>query len=178
MGSLSVNELNEIVILCDENLSEYKIFVETGTYHGETILNLENHFDISYTIELSEDLYNRFNSNEFDRKKIVSILGDSSKVLKDVLKIIENNTIFFLDGHYSSCGTAKGDKDVPLIEELLSINELFHNKSIVIIDDYRLFNTNLSEDWTGITLDSVRNTIKNRIEKEFIVNDRLIFKIN
>ena len=177
MPSLKIDDLDKILNLLSKNRDKFTYFVETGTYHGDTIIEMSNYFDKLYTIELSNNLYEQFQQKNYNKEKIKSILGDSSEKISEVITELQSDTIFFLDGHFSSCGTAKGSKDVPLIEELLVINELFHKESIIIIDDFRLFNTNFSEDWTEITLDSVRNVIKNRIVKEIIVNDRLVFNI-
>ena len=39
--------------LQNDNISdEYPVFVETGTYKGETILSLENYFHELHTIEI------------------------------------------------------------------------------------------------------------------------------
>jgi hypothetical protein len=160
-----------------ENIDNFKYFVETGTYQGDTILEMSNYFNKLYTIELSQLLYEQFQEREHDKKKIKSILGDSSKKISEVISEIQGNTIFFLDGHFSSCGTAKGNKDVPLIEEIESINNLFEFSGVIIIDDLRLFGTKMSEDWSQITIDSVTFPIKDRIEQKLTIEDRLILKI-
>lgn len=83
--------------------------------------------------------------------------------------------IFFLDGHWSSGDTAKGDKDCPLIEECLAIDSLYlSNESIILIDDYRLFNTKINEDWSGINKQSIFKCFTNfKIVKECIYGDVL-----
>ena len=178
MPSLTIEYLNEIMYKISEDISEYKIFVETGTYRGETVFNMAPYFDKVYTIELSKTLYENFNTQNYDKNKITSILGDSSEMLESLIKNINENTIFFLDGHFSSCGTAKGKKDVPLLEELLVINEYLKSKSIIIIDDLRLFGTNITEDWTDVTTDSVINVIQNRIIKKITLDDRLVLLVS
>ena len=118
MPALLKEDLNKILKELKINKKEYTHFVETGTWVGETILNFINEFEKLYTIEVGEQIYNEFNKKDYDRNKLKSILGDSSKMLKPVIDEIKNNTIFFLDGHFSSWPTSKGDKDVPLYEEL------------------------------------------------------------
>jgi hypothetical protein len=178
MSSLTIKQLDEILESSEDTIANYKFFVETGTYHGDTILEMSKYFDKSYTVELSNDLYDRFNKKDFDRNKITSLLGDSSKVLKDIILELKDNSIFFLDGHFSSCGTAKGEKDVPLLEEIRLINDFYKFKGIIIIDDLRLFNTKKTEDWSEITIESVENEIKDKIYKKIILGDRLILVIN
>ncbi len=177
MPTLLREELKNILQLSNKNKNDYDYFVETGTYMGETILRYVNDFKKLYTIELSETLYNDFNEKNYDRNKLKSILGDSSKKLKEVIDDINGNTIFFLDGHFSSCGTAKGDKDVPLYEEIKLINDNFKYESIIIIDDLRLFGSNITEDWSDITVEKILDIISERVDFHSEVGDRLIIKI-
>ena len=46
----------------------FPIFVETGTYMGETIKMAESIFDKLYTIEIKEEFYNSAKSNYFGSK--------------------------------------------------------------------------------------------------------------
>ena len=85
-----------------------------------------------------------------------------------------NLQFFFLDGHFSSEDTAQGKKDVPLIEELISINNSFLYESIIIIDDYRLFGTNLNENWLEITEENILHCLEGRVISNEIKDDRFI----
>ena len=177
MPSLKINDLNDILNLVSEDITKFEYFVETGTYHGDTIVEMSKYFNKLYTIELSQTLYEQFQKREHNKEKITSILGDSSQKLSDVISELNGNTVFFLDGHFSSCGTAKGNKDVPLIEEIESINNLFKFSGVIIIDDLRLFGTKKSEDWSYITIESVTSPISERIITTLNYNDRLLIKI-
>jgi hypothetical protein len=152
----------------------FKVFVETGTHYGNTVINMSKSFNEIHTIELSESFYLRAKNKFINDKNINLYLGDSSQVLPEIIKKIHNRTIFFLDGHYSSGDTAQGDKDCPLIEELKSIYDYFLYESIIIIDDFRLFGTNLNEDWTDITEEKVISTLKDRVIQKVIKDDRLV----
>lgn len=177
MPTLLKEDLKNILDLFEKNKSDYSFFVETGTYMGETILRFIDDFEKSYTIELSEELFNQFNKKDYNRDKLKSILGDSSKKIKEVIDEISGNTIFFLDGHFSQCGTAKGDKDVPLCEELTIINDYFKHECLIIVDDLRLFGTNIHEDWTYITKEKLLNILEKRIDMYYELGDRFIIQI-
>jgi hypothetical protein len=178
MSKLTRQELFQIYELFDlDEHNDYNFFVETGTYQGETILSMYPYFEKSFTIELSEKFYSEFNKKDYDNTKLQSLFGDSSTVIKEVIPNLNNKTIFFLDGHYSSCGTAKGVKDVPLYEELESINNFFPYECIIIIDDLRLFGTNLSEDWSEIDAKKIINLLDSRLIKHIEINDRLVIKL-
>jgi len=174
MPSLTIENLKEIIKISFEKQDDYKTFIETGTNRGHTIIPMSSQFDFLYTIELSESIFNEFNGKDYNREKIKSILGDSSKVLPNILPEINTNAIFFLDGHYSHEDTAQGEKDVPLLEEINAINDFFKNSGIIIIDDLRLFGTTNDEDWSEINTDSVKRPIEKRITSTFTIGDRFV----
>ena len=79
---------------------EYSVFVETGTYLGDTIFAMEPYFNTLYTIELKEQFYKSVKA-KYNGNKINFLLGDSAVVLTGVLPTIQTPTVFFLDGHWS-----------------------------------------------------------------------------
>jgi hypothetical protein len=168
--------------LLKDDFTKYKCFIETGTCIGETIEIMQPHFNNLYTIEVHEPLYLMAKEN-LKNTKINFILGDSSKVFQTLLPEIKEDTIFFLDGHYSSGNTGKGEKDCPLLEELEIISTKFVHNAIIIIDDYRLFGKNNDQDWSDITKESVLNILNQRILTYYHLpshldqNDRLIIHL-
>jgi hypothetical protein len=166
-----------------EDIGTYKTFVETGTYHCETILNMEPFFDMLYTIEIQPSFYVNAKQKYGSKNKIQFLLGDSSKIMNGLCPMLQTNTMFFLDGHWSCGNTGKGDKDVPLYEELTHIYNYLKHKGIIIIDDVRLFNTNHDVDWSSINVDTCIKILGNRVEKHYYLpselhaEDRLIIHI-
>jgi hypothetical protein len=177
MPTLLKEDLNEILDITNSEKIKYKFFVETGTWLGETILQFVNDFDKLYTIEVSEKVYNDFNKKDYNKNKLKSILGDSAIVIESVIKELSSDTIFFLDGHYSSGATGKGIKDVPLLEELKSIYDKFNYGAILIIDDLRLFGTKIHEDWNDITRENIFSILSERVTESLEIKDRLIIKL-
>ena len=115
------------------------VLVETGTYLGDMVEAQENNFKRIISIELDQHLYERA-KRKFRKKSNITIYrGDSSKVLPQILTTITENTIFWLDGHYSEGFTAKGDKETPIYEELEAIFQDSTHDHILLIDDARLF---------------------------------------
>lgn len=130
--------VKEKVVSDYQKTSQYKILVETGTFLGEMVNAQINNFEKIYSIELDEKLYNRA-KRKFRKYPDVKILnGDSGKVLMEIIPILDSNTVFWLDGHYSGGITARGEKDSPIFEELKIILETKKNH-IILIDDARLF---------------------------------------
>mgnify|MGYP005824564177 CR=1 FL=1 len=140
----------------------YPIFVETGTFEGDTIFRMEPRFTELHTIEISENLYCSA-KKKYNGDKIHFHLGDSSVVLGELIGDLSSNTVFWLDGHWSGGITGRGKKDCPLYEELEAIATLFKHKAIIIVDDFRLFETNVSEDWSDISLSGAVSRVKHRL---------------
>jgi len=174
--------------LLKDDYTKYPCFIETGTLNGGTIFAMEPYFNSLYTIEFSDKYYNE-TKNRYLGEKINFLLGDSSIVFDVLLPSIKDKCIFFLDGHYSSGDTGKSDKDCPLMEEIYSINNLYRNEAIIIIDDFRLFGLDKSsgkvdEDWSKINKESLLGLVKTRINtvyhlpSDLASDDRLIIHIN
>lgn len=123
-----------------------KIFIETGTFFGDTVEYFKNSFKKVYSIELAEELAKKAQKRFEHDRQVKIIQGDSGTVLKGILKDIDEPVLFWLDGHYSSeffvgdqfIKTARTDKDTPIVEELNTIlsSPLDH---VILIDDARGF---------------------------------------
>lgn len=159
------------------------IFVETGTYEGETVDNIRNHFKKVYTIELDPRLAQQATQKYASDPHVRVIFGDSGNELPKLCKNIDQTTFFWLDGHFSGGKTAKGLKDCPVLEECQAIAENCKEACIVTIDDTRLFGTKTSEDYSDITLDKIQSIFKDRAKKisffdsSKAMNDRLVIHL-
>jgi hypothetical protein len=150
-----------------------KHYIETGTYLGDGIKNVINNYENIYSIELSEKWY-QYNLEQFKNTKNVKMyLGDSKKILPELLINIKEPITIYLDAHYSGGTTAFGEEEVPLLFEL----EILKNRKyddIIIIDDCRLLGKTgicgagdnhpvyptMTYDWSNITENSIRNLMK------------------
>ena len=96
-------------------------------------------------------------------------MGDSGKILYEVIKDIDSPITFWLDGH-CSCGiTAKGDEWSPILKELEQIKKHHIKNHTILIDDVRQFGT---EYFDFVTIDQI-------IEKVLEINpDYKIFFID
>ena len=182
MPSIDISFLNQL----HDNFTNYPLFIETGTYNGETTFAMEKLFNHVYTIELSDKYYEN-TRRKYTGNKITFIKGDSAEKLKELCPTLEKDSIFFLDGHFAGGDTAQGSKDCPLIEEIKHIIQSFKNKGIIIIDDCRLFakgpKQGYDQDWTDITIDSILSIISTRMTDNYYLdsscgkNDRMIIHI-
>lgn len=129
-------------IIC-EYAMKYKlpVFIETGTYQGDTVDYMKNYSQDIYSIELDYDLYKKARARFYNSEHIKIIHGDSGKQLGEILSKIQSPCLFWLDGHYSGEGTAKGEFDTPIIRELETIcNHSCKLDHVILIDDAREFN--------------------------------------
>lgn len=123
-------------------LKKYQIgnFVETGTYLGDTLGYIARKGVQCTSIELSKELYEAA-CKRFDRYKNVKLVqGDSGQRLPELLKEINNPTLFWLDGHYSGGNTASAEIRTPISAELEAIFCHPIKRHVILIDDARCFN--------------------------------------
>lgn len=142
----------------EKNISPY--FFETGTSNGEAVeVALGVGFEKIFSIEINEVLY-RENCEKFKKEieegKVKLYLGDTLKVMPDILKEIDKTCTFWLDAHVDH--GPKGEKLCPLLDELDYIKEYSHLNHKILIDDRRMF----GQWWgTGISEQMVLDRIKN-----------------
>lgn len=169
------------------SIEEFPIFIETGTNKGRTIFEMSQHFNQLHTIEISDYLYQNVVEEYNNRPELSNInfhLGDSPVVLRKLLPQITNRSIIFLDGHYSGGKTSKGDKDVPIYEEIPVIVSHHVNECIIIVDDVRLFGTDEYQDWSDVCADKILSMTGDRLvdsfylESEMSPKDRLIMHLS
>lgn len=136
------------------------VFIETGTHIGNTTKNASDiGFEKVYTIELSEHFYKEALKRFAHNEKIVCIFGDSTEKLKEILNDLDVPAVFWLDGHWSMGNTAKGEKAVPVFEELEAIKNHHIKNHVILIDDLRLMGdvNEPIKEWSSISLQDVKN---------------------
>ena len=162
------------------NKEKYKIFIETGTYRGDTIEYLKHDYDKLISIEITKKWYNYCVDKFKNDKHITLYHGDAIDILPNILKNINEPAIIFLDSHYSGGTTGKTNKnttDTALLEEL-KILQFRNYDDIIIIDDTSFLgskggddkNTNIYDDsimwhpfkwdWEGITHNKIQQYFK------------------
>lgn len=117
-----------------------QIFIETGTYLGDMLVAMKDRFDLLISVELSPTLWQNAVKRLVAYPHIQLKQGDSGAVLHEIVPALAGPALFWLDGHYSGEGTAKGSKNCPIYEELHAI--LMKSKAVghvILIDDARLF---------------------------------------
>jgi hypothetical protein len=115
------------------------VLIETGTYLGDTVYSQKDNFKRIISIELSNRLFNvaRRRFRKYSHIKVLH--GNSGDILPEIMPGIDKRSLLWLDGHYSSGLTARGETESPVFRELDAIfrnNSLLH---VILIDDARLF---------------------------------------
>lgn len=182
-GHLVKSEIIEII----QDFPDISIFVETGTYLGNSTKEASFVFDKIITIEINEQLYNKaidFCDDVIKEKNIIFYLGDTLNLLPNIVNTIKESCescMWFLDAHQSGIDTSNNGIHVPLLLELDIILSKLYKKvnHIFVIDDVRLFSN--AWDWSDISFQSIHSIFKKYdipIKKQYIKNDRFILITN
>jgi hypothetical protein len=117
------------------------IWVETGTFMGDTAALLANHAKAVYTIEPDRALYEKAAARFAGGSKVNALHGLSEDVFPSLLPTLSGTVNFWLDGHYSGGITHQGPTDCPVREELRNIESNLgrYARVAVLIDDVRCF---------------------------------------
>jgi len=158
------------------------VFIETGSYIGEGIQEaVDAKFQKIYSIELSNKYFNICKERFRNNKNVYLIKGDSSEQLFDLIKNIDENITFWLDGHYSAGDTALGKMMSPLMIELDIIKKHKLNTHTIIIDDLRCWKISLEYNFCVDDIIKILYKINPNYnltyEDGFIKNDILVAKI-
>lgn len=138
------------------------IWIETGTYLGQTAKFLSKHSLQVYTIEPEINLFENVKKYLIKYKNITIINSESEKALIELLsKKIKQNVNFFLDSHNVSNNSTKtyiGRYANPILNELYIIEKNFNNLKnfIIFIDDV---------NWHEIDFDKTHKRSNTRFNK-------------
>ncbi len=174
-GSLTEQEFNDIIAFDPKLIN----FVETGTYKGDTTFLAKKFFPNVYTIELVPDLYLQVKERALSLgiSDINFYRGNSTTILPLIMDSISSGgSVFFIDAHISGPGTGCSLVRVPLLEELdIIMKRLSEGSHVFIVDDVRLWTTELLFDWMSITNEKILDVFKKYnvdVIKTEIKNDR------
>lgn len=116
------------------------VFVETGTFCGETIHIVRGYFKHIYSVELSPHYFAKAQEKFSNCTDVTLINDDAARAIQALQsKLHERSVLYWLDAHWCVAdGTAGETSQCPLLQELAVI-EHFNAQSMIIIDDARLF---------------------------------------
>jgi len=170
-GLLTQEELQDII-----KDKKIKVMLETGTYLGDSTLEGSKMFEHVHTIEIVPELREQAIEKCKDRDNITFHLGDTVKLLPNIVDEIREPCLWFLDAHQSGPETSNnGEEWVPLLKELAAILEHMNRDvdNVFTIDDVRLFSKHW--DWEGVSIKSIEECFRvHGVEIKYrrIKNDR------
>src|SRR6185436_980968 len=115
-----------------------EVFVETGTFLGNTAVWAGRRFKRVYTIEAHRPNFARAGLDHGRAENIRFLHGYSADLLPEVLAEIRTDAIFWLDAHWMGMGSHGESGECPLLQELQHINRSAF-PHFILIDDARLF---------------------------------------
>lgn len=129
-------------------LLKYKndVFVETGTFQGDTIdilLQSDGFKDSQiYSLELSDVFYERCKAKYANHDNVTIVHANSKYELFSVIKNINTPITFWLDSHWSGTPDVGCDPDTicPILYELKQIKQHHIKTHTIMVDDIRLMN--------------------------------------
>ncbi|MBI1245738.1 MAG: hypothetical protein GC202_12085 [Alphaproteobacteria bacterium] len=120
---------------------ELRLFVETGTFKGDTAEWASGQFEKVWTVEADDALFNSTRERLKGSPNIVCVKGDSRAGLREIVPQLDKPALFWLDAHW--CGadqtdTAGAEDQCPLIDEIAIVNSSPY-EHVVLVDDARYF---------------------------------------
>jgi hypothetical protein len=150
-----------------------KIFIESGTYKGDTSLLASRHFPEVITIEIFKPLYDEAKEKLKETSNVTQYLGDSVEILNedDVYGKYKYGGVFFLDGHISGHDSSySSEHPVPLLKELEVLTKRYLGPSLIIIDDVRLWEQG---HWQTVTKEKILACFNpGQVKCAYVKNDR------
>ncbi len=126
--------------LLERIVSEYGVgvFIETGTYRGETAAWASRRFRQVITIENFKSTFEETRMKYGHLGNVRFLHGHSALMLPELLREIKEDAVFWLDAHWMGSGSYGENDECPVMDELRALNrsEACH---FIFIDDARLF---------------------------------------
>ncbi|MEQ1525783.1 MAG: hypothetical protein ABL911_03425 [Gallionella sp.] len=116
-----------------------QVFIETGTYHGDTVAAIKDMYSSVISMEVDEALYKKACIRFATDKNVRIVHGDCAEELPTILSSLHEPAVFWLDGHYSGGETGKGEVEDPILISLDQIAIHPVREHVIYIDDARTF---------------------------------------
>ena len=169
-------------------INNSSVFIETGTFKGDTTALAAERFEQVYTIELSDELFRSSKAKLSSLSNVVCLHGDSKTLLGPLVQTINADVsiLFYLDAHYFQRGLTRSEKGrmlvpktspFPLVEELEVIaNRRTSAMDVVVVDDvHRWGRKHPVPEWYTVSADMVTKHLSPRtIVTEEFDGDRFV----
>lgn len=180
MGAINFSIDSSLIELLVRELP-LQVFVETGTFKGDSLRTALRFFKECHSVELSPEYYAAAVKSFEGCDKAHLHMGESPAWLrKEKERFAASPTLFWLDAHWCAAEQTAGENaQSPLLAELDAIGSL-HPQSVVLIDDARLYLApppapHRASDWPdfhSIVQSLLRLSSNHRL---MVLNDVLVF---
>ena len=127
----------EKIVLEMRDVYGLSVFVETGTYQGDTARWAAGHFEQVFTVERSEALFQAHAPALAALPNVTALCGDSREFLPGIVAGLgEKRALYWLDSHWIGGNSAGQQDQCPLLDELACLQQ--RPGDIILIDDARL----------------------------------------
>jgi hypothetical protein len=156
------------------------VFVETGTFEGEAVARMLPLFTEIHTIEVSKEIATEAAERFSSHSTVTVYQGNSSEILNSLRPgLREASVLYWLDAHWCVGSDSGGRSQCPLLAELGALEKL-NGKSVVLIDDARLFlctppHPHEADDWPRLH-EIVEELLRLSADHEImVINDVIVF---
>jgi hypothetical protein len=157
-----------------------RVFVETGTFRGDTTAAMAKVFESVFTVELSPEYWHNARRRLAGVTNVCCLPGDSAMVVPTLCDFLQEPVVWFLDAHWLRRKGKHQDKvptdnKFPLWSELLAIRQRPYTE-IVIVDDVTLFGTR-EKCYEFFKNVSITNVVKYAKAVDHFVCDEALFML-
>ena len=129
-----------------DKYSDKKVFVESGTYEGDTVQTaIDFGFEEIHSIELLDKYYEMAKERFKNYPQVKIWKGDSPDILREeIIPNLKHQATFWLDAHRSGKLEVPGSEKYgacPLVYEVTEIGKSAIKNHVIFADDHRLFDT-------------------------------------
>jgi hypothetical protein len=137
MGSIHRPPVSNLALTLAQ-AGNLKLFVETGTFQGDSLHWASQHFQRVWTVEISPQYQEEAKAKVGALPNVEFVLGNSAEQLGRICRDLAGPALFWLDAH-AGAGFFGSDDNCPLLAELEAC--LFEGKAdhCILIDDARAF---------------------------------------
>jgi hypothetical protein len=120
----------------------HTLFVEAGTYRGDTVAFFLGHADRIVSVEVEPNLQAAAERRFEGEPAVEILLGDALDLVPPLVAREAASTLLFLDGHCSGGVTGEGREHEPAASILAALASAEHGAPLtIVVDDLRLFGT-------------------------------------
>jgi hypothetical protein len=154
-----------------------RVFVEAGTFLGNTAMRCSSAFEKVITIELDAKLFQQAKNYLSRRANVLCLEGDALKILPTVLEKSDvADALIFLDGHFSGGVTAHGDLAEPACEEIALLARYKSKINAIVVDDFRCFGRDKGWPKKSLLLEAVENSFGDEFDFTIHMDQLLIWR--